>query len=195
VKGTSAKCTETTPVVLESVLHETQNEPQDSLQVTPRLPIEGEPSECEREVAESVVTAERTNGKAQSANPPETVADVNRTASLGIKPAERACGVDEGDEDRERNNESQLQQTNLNHKERHQHNANVNADIPSAHRLLLEEEWTVCASGGLPTNSSEGCERGAVEQECVDEPIVECCQQLCMAVSRTKQVWYSEHGR
>jgi len=69
---------------------------------------------------------------------------------------------------------------NLNHKEQHQRNANMNVDVPSAHRLPLEGEWTVCASGGL-TNSSEGCERGAVEQESVDEPIIECCQQLCMA--------------
>jgi len=106
-KGTSAKCTETTPVVLESAPHETQNEPQDSPQVTPRLPIEAKPSECEREVAESVVMAERTNGKAQLANPPEMVADVNEGTPLGRELVVEACGVDEGD--REHNDESQLQ--------------------------------------------------------------------------------------
>ena len=102
LKGTSAKCTEMTPVVLESKPHGTQNGPQDLLPLTPRPPIDGEPRECKQEVVESVMMAECTNRKAQSANPPETVVDVDRMASLGIKPAERACGVDEGDEERER---------------------------------------------------------------------------------------------
>jgi len=82
-KGTSAKCTEMTPVVLESTPHETQNEPQDSPQVTLRLPIEGEPSECKREVAESVMTAGRMKGKAKMANPLETIADIDRGTPLG----------------------------------------------------------------------------------------------------------------
>jgi len=182
-KGTSAKCTETTPVVLESEPHETQNEPQDSLPLTLRPPIDGEPRECKQEVVESVVTAERTNGKAQSANPPETVVDVDRTASLGIKPAEGACGVDEGDEERE--HESQTQQTNLYCKEELQHNEDAKNDVPSAHGLPLEGEWIVCASG--ETRHSKSCERGIVERACVGEAeaviqtIVECCQQLCMA--------------
>ena len=78
----------------------------------------GEPCECEQEVVNSVVTAGCTNGTAQSANPPELDADVDRTAMvacgvnegakadadvdrmalLGGKPAERASGVNEGDE-------------------------------------------------------------------------------------------------
>ena len=176
--GNSAESAETTPVVLESTPHETQKPPQDSLQTTPRLPTEGEPSECKQEVTGSVVTAECTKGTVQSANLPETDADVDRKATLGREPAETVCGVDEGD--KERDNESRLQQTNFYCKEDRQHDENVNADVPSAHRLPLEGEWTVRASGGL-TNSSEGCERGAVERECVDEPIVECCQQLCVA--------------
>jgi len=176
-KGNSAESAGTT-VLLESAPHETQTEPQDSLPLTPRPPIDGEPRECKQEVVESVVTAERTKGTAQSANPPETDADVNRKATLGREPAETVCRVNKGD--KERDNESRLQQTNFYCKEDRQHDENVNADVPSAHRLPLEGEWTVRASGGL-TNSSEGCERGAVEQECVDEPIVECCQQLCMA--------------
>jgi len=175
-KGTSAESAGTT-VLLESVPHETQNEPQDSPQVTPRLPTEGKPSECEREVAESVVTAERTKGTVEKAEPRETVADVDGKAALGREPVERIHRVDEGDEERER--KSRLQQTNL-HDESCQRNENAQEDIPSAHRLPLEGEWIVCASGGL-TNSSEGCERDAVKRECVDEPIVECCQQLGMA--------------
>ena len=46
VQGTSAKCSETTTVVLKSTPHEMQTELQNSLQTTPRLPIEDEPSEC-----------------------------------------------------------------------------------------------------------------------------------------------------
>ena len=97
MKGNSANSAETTPVVLESVPHETQTEPQDSLPLTPRPPIDGEPHECKQEVVESVMTAEHTNGTAQLANPPETDADVDRTALLGRDPAERDCGVDKGD--------------------------------------------------------------------------------------------------
>ena len=54
-KGTSAKCSETTPVILESALHEMQNWLQNSLPLTPRLPIEGEPSGCKQQAAESIV--------------------------------------------------------------------------------------------------------------------------------------------
>jgi len=149
-----------------------QNEPQDSPQVTPRLPIEGEPSKCEREVAESVVMAERTNGMVKMAKPCESdvdvdrkaalggepaervhivdeggrkIADVDRTALLGREPAERASGVNEGDEERE--HESQTQQTNFYCKEDRQHNENANVNVPSASKLPLEGEWAVYASG------------------------------------------------
>jgi len=208
-KGTSAECANGTLVLLESAPHETQNEPQDSPQVTPRLPTEGKPSECEREVAESVVTAERTKGTVEKAEPRETVADVDGKAALGREPVERVHRVDEGDEERER--KSRLQQTNL-HDESCQHNKNANADVPSAYKLPLEGEWTVYASGEArdPRGSasapnatpecmhhpselreaedakgveSEGCERDTSEWASVDElnAIVECCQQLCMA--------------
>jgi len=156
--------------------------------------------------------AERMNRKAQSANPPEMVADVDRTALLGIKPAERACGVDEGDEECECN--TQLQQTNLHDEESYQCNKNAQEDIPSTYGLPLMGEWTVYASGEArdPRSSvnvpnatpecvhrpsklreaedaegveSRGCESGTSQRASVDEleTLVECCQQLCMASS------------
>ena len=72
-QGTSAKCIEMTPVNLESTPHELQDQPQDSLQVTPYA--------CEQEVADSVVTAGHTNGTAKMAKP--NVADINGKAALG----------------------------------------------------------------------------------------------------------------
>ena len=96
VKGTSAESAGTS-VLLESAPHETQDRPQNSLQATLwRLPIEDEPSKCEQEVVESLVTAERMNGMVQSAKPRKMVADVDRMALLGRDLAERACGVDKG---------------------------------------------------------------------------------------------------
>ena len=190
-KGTSAESAGTT-VQLESAPHETQDQPQDSPQVTPRLPTKGKPSECKREVVESVVTAEHTIGTVETAEPRETIADVNRTALLGRDLAERACGVDEGgrkvadvdgkaalgrelaervhvvDEGTkmERGRQSRLQQTNC--EANGQRNANANANIPNAHGLPLEGEWEVYASGGL-MNSSEGCNGGAGERASVDD--------------------------
>jgi len=167
-----------------------QNEPQDSPQVTPRLPIEGEPSECEQEVAESVVTAERMNGMVKTAKPRESdadvdgkaalggepaerahivdeggrkIADVDRTALLGGEPAERARGVGEGDE-MECDSESQLQQTIFYCQESCQRNENTNVDVPSSHGVLLEGEWTGCASGeASDPKSSENTSNAAVE--------------------------------
>ena len=82
-QGTGAKCAEMTTVVLESMLHETQDQLQNSLQTTPRLPTEDEPSECRQEAVDSIVTATRTNGMVQSANLPE-IADIDsEKAALG----------------------------------------------------------------------------------------------------------------
>jgi len=206
-KGTSAESANGTLVLLTGELHETQNIPQNSLPLTPRLPIDGKPGECKQEAMDGVVTAGRTNGTAQSANPPETDADVDRTALLGGEPAERASGVDEGDEERE--HESQIQQTIFYCKESRQHDENANGNVPKAHGLPLEGEWLVCASGeasdwngdanasnaaiervvspsesrvaeDTPGVESEGCEGGTSGRESVDEA-VECCQQLCVA--------------
>ena len=107
-KGTSAKCSEMTPVVLKSMPHKMQNRLQNSLPLTSRPPIEGEPNACKQEVAESVmtagckqeaaesvVTAGCMNRMAEMAKP--TIVDVDRTARPGIELALEACGVDEGD--------------------------------------------------------------------------------------------------
>ena len=158
VQGTSTNFTEMTPVVLESVLpHETQIEPQSSLPLTPRLPIEGEPSECKQEQAESMVTAGCTNGMAQLANPTETDTDVNRTALLGGEPAERVCRVDKGDGERE--SQSRIQQTYFYCKETGRGNEIANRNLPSALGLPLMGEWTVYPSSEMKSpNSGAGQE-------------------------------------
>ena len=139
-KGTSA---ETTPVILESMLHEPQTKLQSSLPLTPRPPIDGKPSACKQEVADSVTTAGRTNRTAKMAEPTE-IADVDRTPLLGGEPAERASGVDEGD-GMEHGYPTRLQQTILYCKE-DQRSGNTNANIPSAYGVPLEGEWTGYAS-------------------------------------------------
>ncbi|KIM62811.1 hypothetical protein SCLCIDRAFT_24644 [Scleroderma citrinum Foug A] len=204
--GTSAKCTETTPVVLKSALpHETQTKLQNSLPLTPRPPIEGEPSGCKQEAVESVVTAGRANGTVETAKPTE-IADVNRTALLGRGLVERASGVNEGDRT-ECEPQSRLQQMQLYCKESRQRNEIANENIPSTYGLLLEGEWTVFASGeardpkgdanALDTATehayhpselrmtedangveSEGCREGASKSASVDVAAAECCQQL-----------------
>ena len=142
-EGTSAKSAETTSVVLEGMPHKMQDRLQNSLPLTPRLPIEGEPSGCKQEVAESIVMAGRTNQMAKMAKP--TVVDVDRTAVLGEDLATVACGVDEGDGTERR--DLQLQQTKFFCEETSQRNENATDDIPIAHGVPLEGEWTWCASG------------------------------------------------
>ena len=118
-KGTSAKCKETTSVVLKSMLHEMQDQPQDSLQATPYA--------CEQEAVDSIVTAECTNSTAEMAKP--TIADVNRTARPGVELVSEACGVDEGDGMEHEG--MQLQQTNLLCGGTRQRSGNATEDIPS----------------------------------------------------------------
>ena len=144
-QGTSAKCIETTAVVLESTPHKSQTELQNSLPLTPRLPIEGKPSGYKQEAVESVVTAGHTKGTAQSANPPETDANTDRTTLLGGELAEMACGVNEGDR-MECESKSRLQQMKLLCKEIIQHSEIANKNVPIAHGVPLEGEWTWCAS-------------------------------------------------
>jgi len=201
-KGTSTESANGTTVLLTGEPHETQNEPQDSLPLTPRLPTEGKPDECKQEAAESVVTAGRTNGTVGMTEPHETVADIDGKAAPGRELAERVHVVDEGTET-ERDSKSQLQQTNFYCEEDCQRNANANADVPSAYKLPLEGEWTVYASGedknsdadgpsesketeGTAGVESEGCrgtsERVSAEEAGTDvQTPVECCQQSCMA--------------
>ena len=52
---------------------------------------------CEQEAVESIVMAGHMKGMAQLANPPEMDTNTDRTTLLGREPAERACGVNEGD--------------------------------------------------------------------------------------------------
>jgi len=144
--GSSANSAETTLVVLESAPHETQSILQNSLPLTP--------GECKQEAADGVVTAGRTNGTAQSANPPEMDVDVNRTALLGGELAERARRVDEGDE-MEHGRQSQLQQTNFYCKESCQRNGNANRNIHNAYRLPLVGEWDVYASGKMANSNGD----------------------------------------
>ena len=133
---------------------------------------------CKQEAAESMVMAGRTNGMAGMAKP--IIADVDRTAMLGKDLATVACGVDEGNETER--NKLQLQQTNLFCEKADQRNKNTNRNLPSAHGLPLEGEWTVYPSGKT-TNSRmeielEGCEGGASEGVSIDVAAAECCQQL-----------------
>ena len=178
---TSAKCSETTIVTLESAPHETQ-EPHSSLPLTPRPPIEGEPSRCKQEAVDSVVTAGRMNGTVQLAEPMEnadvnlekaalggepverasrvdkggeTDADVNGMALLGREPAERARGIGEGDE-MERKAQSWLQELKLLCREINQCSGIANGDVPITNGLPLEGEWTAYPSG--ETTNSKGVE-------------------------------------
>ena len=144
VQGTSAKGTEMTAVVLESPPHKMQNQLHSPLPLTSRLPIEGKPNVCKQEVVESVVTAGCTNGMAKMANPTE-ITGINRTALLGGEPVERVCRVDKGNGEREP--QSWLQEMKSLCKEIIQCSGNANRAISDAYRLLLEGEWTVCASG------------------------------------------------
>ena len=151
-QGTSTKCAETTTVILKSMLHEMQDQLQNSLQTTPRLPTEGELSKCRQEAVDSIVTATCTNS---TAKPTKMVADVNRTAPLDGEPAETACGVDEGDE-MECEPQMPLPKAEFYCKEQHKHSRNTMEDLPSTHGLLLEGEWCQdWVSSGL-TRGSRG---------------------------------------
>ena len=167
-QGTSAKCTETTSVILKSVLQELQTEPQSSLPLTPRLPIDGEPSRCKQEAADSIVAAERTKQMVKLAEPTETDADIDRMALLGREPAEMACGVDEGDRT-EHESKSWLQQTKLLCGEIVQRSGNATENIPIANGLPLEGEWLVYASGKM-TNSNGDADALSAATEHVNGP-------------------------
>jgi len=148
-KGNSAKSARTT-VQLESAPHKTQNVPQNPLPLTP--------GECKQEAADGVVTAERTKGMVGMAKPRKSDADVDGTAALGGEPAERVQGVGEGDETERDEHESQPQQINFYCKESCQRNGNANGNVPSAHKLPLEGEWVVCASGKVSSSSGHADE-------------------------------------
>ena len=131
--------------------------------MTPRiLPIEGEPSECEQEVVDSVVTTGCTNGTVEMAEPREMVVDVDRTALLGGEPVETACGVDEGDETGCK--DLQLPKAEFYCKETNQRNENANRNVPITYRLLLKGEWTGYASGeASDPKGNENASNAAIE--------------------------------
>ena len=164
-KGTSANCAETTLVVLESMPHEMQNRSQYSLPLTPRPPIEGEPSGCKQEVVDSIVLAGHANRMVKTAKPTE-IMDVNGMALLGREPVERARGIGEGDE-MECEAQLQLQESKLLCREIDQRSRIANGDIPITNRLLLEGEWTAYPSG--ETTDSKGVELEGREGG-MDEP-------------------------
>ena len=162
--------------MLESTLpHETQDQPQDSLQVTPYA--------CEQEAVDSDVTAGRMNWMAEMAKPTE-IADIDlEKAALGGKPEERACRVNKGDEtmsdvdgmtllgggpaqrvggvdkgNEEREPQMRLLKAEFYCKETNQRNANTSENLPSTYKLPLEGEWTGYASG--EASESEGNTNG-----------------------------------
>ena len=170
-EGTSTKCTESTTVILECVLHEMQNWPQNSLLLTLRLPIEGEPNRCKQEVADSVVTAGHTNEMVKTAKSNELDMDVDGKTTLGRELAGMVHRVDKGGKECESKSQLQLE-TNLLCRGICQCSKNKNKNVPIANGLPLKGEWTVCASSELG-NSSEGCNRGASESASIDS-----CQWL-----------------
>ena len=162
VQGTSAKCAEMTPVVLEGTLHELQTEPQSSLPLTPRPPIDGEPCVCKQEAVDSVVTAGCTNGTVQLAELTEIMdVDLEKAALDSRDLVERVHIVDEGGE--ERKSPLRLPKIEFYCTEKDQRNANANAIVPSAYGVPLEGEWAVCASG------NSGCGGGTSGFTSVDE--------------------------
>ena len=159
--GMSAECADGTLVLLEGALHETRNELQNSLRATPqRLPIEGEPCECEQEAANGVMTAGCMNGMVETAEP--QIADVNGMTLLGRGPAQRVGGVDKGDE--ERKPQTRLLKAEFYCEETNQHNENANRNVPIAYRLPLEGEWTGYASSKASNpKGNENTSNAAIE--------------------------------
>ena len=163
-EGNSAECANGTLVLLTGELHKTQNVPQNSLPLTPRLPIDGKPDECKQEAAESIVTAGRTNGMVRMTEPHETVADINGKAAPGRELVERVHVVNEGTET-EHDSKSQLQQNPLLFFPRrelvkgahgctsvaleHMHYTLVHGDPPKTSGPLIPFLWLFCL-GSIP---------------------------------------------
>ena len=133
---------------------ELRDEPQE-LQ---NLPIVGESRDSKRQAAEANTAAEGTGGSAEVIR---KVAVVEGKALPGSKLAKRASRADETPDGRQ----PQAQQVKLHHK-RSQHNENAKRNIPSAHGVPLEGEWSVCASGRVMSDSHKD---GMGEHGCVDE--------------------------
>ena len=135
-------------------LHEPQDEPQE-LQ---NLPIVGESRDSKRQVAE---------GTSGSAEVIAKATDVDGKALPGRELANRARRVDEANETPD-GRQPQAQQVKLHHK-RSQRNENAKRNIPSAHGVPLEGEWSVCASGRVRNSKSDSRGRGVGKHASVDK--------------------------
>ena len=152
-----------TVIVLKSMLlHETQIKLQNSLLLTPRLPIDGKPCKCKQEVADSIVMAglRCMNQTAEMAKP--QITNVDGTTLLGGELVERVCGVNKGGR-MEHEGKLCLQKSEFYWKE-DQCNENANTNIPNAHGVLLEEELAGCVSGEMSNpKTSKNTSNAAVE--------------------------------
>ena len=92
---------------------------------------------------------------------------VDGKALPGSEPAKRASAVDKAEETPD-GRQPQAKQVKLYHK-RSQRNENVERNIPSAHGVPLEGEWSVCASGRVRDSKSDSRGRGMGECGCIDE--------------------------
>ena len=160
------------------------HEPQDELQELQSLPVEGESRDSKWQVAETSAMAEGTSGSAEVI---AKATDVDGKALPGRELANRARRVDKANETPD-GRQPQAQQVKLHHK-RSQRNENAKRNIPSAHGVPLEGEWSMCASGSVRDLKSDSRGRGVGEHGCIDKwswrvetprPIVQmpkgCCQ-------------------
>ena len=138
-------------------LQELQAEPQE-LQ---NLPIVGESRDSRRQVAEAFAMVVGTNGRAKVIR---KAADVDGKALLGRELANRASRVDEAEETPD-GHQPQAKQVKSYYKES-QRNENTERNLPSAHGVPFEGEWSVCASSGIRLDSRED---GMGERGCIDE--------------------------
>ena len=136
-------------------------EPRDEPQELQSLPVEGESRDSKWQAAEANGMAADVTGRAEAI---EKAADVNRKALPGgelVNRASRVNGMPDG-------RQPQAQQGKLHHK-RSQRNENAKRNIPSAHRVPLEGEWSVCASGRVRDLNLDSCGRGVGERASVDK--------------------------
>ena len=134
-------------------LHEPRDESLKLQGLPKRLPIEGEPQRCEQRAAE---------GMSGSVEVIRKVAVVEGKALPGSKLAKRASRADEMPDGRQ----LQLQKRQL-HCKASQRNENAKRNIPSAHGVPLEGEWSVCASGRVRDSKSDSHEDGMGECRCI----------------------------
>ena len=140
------------------------HKPQDELQELQSLSIVGESQDPKRQAAEANTTAVDTSGNAEATG---KARDVEGKALPGSEPAKRANKVDAADEMPDRR-QPQPQQRQL-YCKGSQHNENTKKNIPSAHGVPLEGEWSVCASGRVRDSKSDSRGRGMGERASVDK--------------------------